>query len=105
MRHAIRMQRHAQVAMICALALFMTIVGQAMPGDIDLTFGTAGKAVTNTGSWNYLNALAIQPDGKIVIVGNSLTTGDTFAVLRYNRDGALDTTFDGEVVRAGYPRR
>jgi len=38
-------------------------------------------------------ALAIQPDGKVVVVGSS-TNGPGVAVIRYNADGTRDTTFN-----------
>ena len=42
-------------------------------------------------------AVAIQPDGKIVVAGYSNNgTNDDFAVARYNVDGSLDTTFSGD---------
>ena len=40
--------------------------------------------------------MAIQSDGKIVVAGisgNGSTSG--FALVRYNSDGSLDTTFNG----------
>ena len=47
---------------------------------------------------NTVNDMAIQPDGKVLIAGNWLTSrGKTvysdFAVVRYNANGSLDTTF------------
>src|SRR5205085_8459332 len=44
-------------------------------------------------------AVQVQPDGKIVAAGNS---GDHFAVVRYNANGTLDTSFgsNGEVITA-----
>jgi uncharacterized delta-60 repeat protein len=44
--------------------------------------------------------MALQPDGKIVVVGSTDSGGGTnFALARYNPDGTLDTTFsfDGKV--------
>jgi hypothetical protein len=35
------------------------------------------------------------PDGKIVAAGYTTAGGD-FALARYNRDGSLDTSFDGD---------
>jgi len=44
---------------------------------------------------NYGGAVAIQSDGKIVVVGSTHDSGqpDSFALLRYNADGSLDTGF------------
>lgn len=62
------------------------------PGDLDVTFGNTGIVTTSIGSTsNEGQAVAIQPDGKIVVAGNS---DDDFAVVRYESDGDLDTTFN-----------
>src|SRR5947199_852342 len=63
-------------------------------GSVDLTFGSGGRVVTDFGGDDTAFALAVQPDGKIVVAGVS-TGGGTmdFALARYDSDGALDTTF------------
>ena len=63
-------------------------------GTVDLSFATAGRAVTNFGATELALALALQPDGKIMIAGRT-TSGGTFnfALARYQSSGALDTTF------------
>jgi uncharacterized delta-60 repeat protein len=53
-------------------------------------FGTAGKVRTDFGGDDSANALAIQPDGKIIAAGR---TGPAFALARYTRDGRLDRRF------------
>ena len=41
--------------------------------------------------------MAIQADGKIVVAGDSNVVGTSdFALVRYNADGSLDTSFDGD---------
>jgi len=92
------------------LALF-TIVQtvHATDGDLDPTFGAGGKVVTDLNhSTDWANAVAIQPDGKIVVVGTTYKQNDfsdeDFAVTRYNADGTLDTTFGhGGKVRTDFP--
>jgi len=73
-------------------------------GTPDTTFGTGGKVTTDIGgSGDYAYAVAIQSDGKIVVAGTSSNgTNNDFAVVRYNTDGTLDTTFDtdGKVTTA-----
>ncbi|MGC2234563.1 MAG: hypothetical protein WA584_00195, partial [Pyrinomonadaceae bacterium] len=69
-------------------------------GALDTCFGTDGKVTTDiTDDRDFSRALAIQPDGKIVvagIAGYSTTAGNAdFLVVRYNTDGSLDTTFGG----------
>ena len=63
------------------------------PGSLDTTFGTDGKVTTNFSADDSGNAVALQPDGKIVVAGY---TNTNFAVARYNADGTLDTTFDSD---------
>jgi uncharacterized delta-60 repeat protein len=62
------------------------------PFALDPTFGSGGKVLTNFvgGSGDRGYDMAVQSDGKIIVVGQS--DGD-FAVARYNADGSLDTTF------------
>ena len=71
--------------------------GLAADGDLDPTFGTGGKVVTNFDTPDAnANTIALQPDGKIVAAGWLFTpTGSLdFAVARYRPDGSLDPTFD-----------
>jgi uncharacterized delta-60 repeat protein len=58
--------------------------------DLDSSFSGDGKVSTTFGKWeSYATAVAVQPDGKIVV---GFSSGD-FAVGRYNADGTLDATF------------
>ncbi|MBI3468480.1 MAG: tandem-95 repeat protein [Planctomycetes bacterium] len=63
-------------------------------GSLDTTFGGGdGIVITDLapigfGAVANTKDVALQPDGKIVVVGN--------AVARYNADGTLDTTFSGD---------
>jgi uncharacterized delta-60 repeat protein len=50
-------------------------------GSPDATFGAAGKATVDFGVATFGNAVALQPDGKIVVVGQRTGTDD-FAVAR-----------------------
>ena len=64
-------------------------------GTLDTTFGTGGKAITSIGSGDEkADAVIIQPDGKIIAAGYYIngTAGDC-ALVRYNANGTLDTTF------------
>lgn len=69
-------------------------------GSLDMSFGTGGKVITAVGTTNStdsISELVLQPDGKLVAgvyTGNvDGTTGPDFALVRYNADGTLDTTF------------
>ena len=83
---------------LLALAMVLTptlIYGQTQSGTLDATFGSGGKVTTAFAAPATAGEVAIQPDGKIVVVGKvSLTsTLDDFAVARYNTDGTLDASF------------
>lgn len=56
---------------------------------LDPSFGRGGK-VTTEGFGGDDSAMALQPDGKIVMVGGST---DAFMLARYNTDGSLDSSF------------
>jgi len=64
-------------------------------GSLDTSFGGTGKVNTPFGAGQATaRDVAIQPDGKIVVVGNAVgTTNQDFAVARYNANGTLDGTF------------
>lgn len=64
-------------------------------GGLDTTFGSAGKVTTAFPSGRgSANAVALQPDGKIVAAGTSGTAGSSnFTLARYNPDGSLDPNF------------
>ena len=74
-------------------------------GSLDTTFGTGGRAVTDVSGTDYTSDSAIQPDGKIVLVGYStdvLSNVKSVTLVRYNSDGSLDTAFgsNGKLIRA-----
>jgi uncharacterized delta-60 repeat protein len=64
----------------------------AAPGDLDSTFGDGGKVTTDLRFIDLARDVAIQRNGKIVVVGGTSDNND-FALTRYNRDGSLDPSF------------
>ena len=71
-------------------------------GSLDTSFDDDGLAFTNLGVAG-VNALALQPDGKIVAVGYASSPDWDWALLRYNVDGSLDTSFGvAGVVTTGF---
>lgn len=67
---------------------------QGQPGTLDTSFGDGGISVVGfAGESVSGDDLAIQPDGKIIVGGVKTPAGDHFAVMRFTRSGALDTTF------------
>lgn len=69
-------------------------------GSFDTTGFSGGQIEhTITGDNCHANAVAVMDDGHIVSVGMSYTdanTGYDAAVVRYNADGSMDDTFDGD---------
>ena len=65
-------------------------------GTLDSTFGLDGKVMTDFGAGgSTAQAVAVQPDGKIVAAGETVVSRPDFdiALARYNADGALDAGF------------
>lgn len=62
-------------------------------GSLDGAFNTDGRVITDLGSYDYGRDVVVQPDGKIVVGGSS---GGDFAVVRYNADGTLDSSFSSD---------
>jgi len=79
-------------------------------GELDPAFGVGGVTTTNFDGESYDEpyAIALQPDGKIVLGGSSNTGGgigrifgaDNLALVRYLQNGLIDPTFgdSGKVV-------
>ncbi len=70
----------------------------ALPGCLDSTFGGVGFVHLNPGGGSYAvqaNAVVVQADSKIVVAGTAKisSTYSDFALIRYNVDGTLDTSF------------
>lgn len=63
--------------------------------DLDPTFGHGGFVLTDFGhSYDWAYALALQPDGHILVAGVSDVSGSKdFALARYNPDGTPDFNF------------
>jgi uncharacterized delta-60 repeat protein/uncharacterized repeat protein (TIGR01451 family) len=61
-------------------------------GSLDTSFGTNGVVTTNFEYFDQGNATAIQSDGRIIVAGSN-HYGTDFALVRYNSNGSLDTSF------------
>jgi len=90
--------------LVMALSLLSFTIALAASGDLDTTFSGDGKVRTNIGGVlvnDRARGVAIQPDGKIVVVGDHFDKfeaggKDDFAVVRYRSNGSPDTTFSGD---------
>jgi uncharacterized delta-60 repeat protein len=85
------------VAFAISVVMMLGVVVFAAGGDLDTTFNGSGKVTTAIGSNNDgASAIVLQPDGKIVVAGDSFGATRDFALARYNVDGSLDSSFDGD---------
>ena len=87
-----------------ASAVDFAVARYNVDGSLDASFGSGGKVTTPVGSGSdYGRSVAVQSDGKIVVVGH-VNSGAASAVclVRYNTDGTLDGTFgtNGKVIAA-----
>lgn len=73
----------------CALARYNS------DGTLDNSFGSNGKVLTAIGDESFINAIVIQPNGKIVVAGGSISSGfqGNYTLVRYNTNGTLDASF------------
>lgn len=72
-------------------------------GTLDTSFNLSGRVSLPIGSdSDYGNALAVQPDQKILLGGDYYANGAYHhALVRYNPDGSLDSTFNaGGIIRS-----
>jgi uncharacterized delta-60 repeat protein len=92
----------AAIAVVAALSIAAGLsvrTGSAAgtAGVLDTTFNRTGKVVANfSGNNDEAHAIAVQPDGKLVIVGSSFANNKVlidFALVRVNTDGSLDKKF------------
>ncbi len=69
-------------------------------GTLNVTFDADGWTATSFSHNDTGHAILLQPDGKIIVAGQAngevnVYEGD-FVLARYNPNGSLDTTFDGD---------
>ena len=100
------------------LLSFYSLHTFAQIGALDPTFGTGGQVTTEIDSDSYISAMALQPDGKIVVLGNhalnfygwysvgpvnhstGYVSNNVVLMARYNTDGTLDNTFgNGGIIK------
>ena len=82
-----------RLTLAAAVALLVALVPgpvRAADGDLDPTFGDAGRVETTYPDGAAASGVAVQPDGAIVIAG---WEGGRFSVARYLPGGTLDPDF------------
>src|SRR5947208_3347878 len=71
----------------------------AAPGDLDPTFGSGGEVVTPLDQGGVfgdvvVRGVALQPDGKLVVVGETVSADSVQLLLaRFDAGGTIDTAF------------
>ncbi len=93
------------------VVVYVLVCGQLAPpvnaavgdiiGDVDLAFGTSGKQTVNfAGSIDIASGVAVQTDGKVIVVGTFADGAGDFALARFNSNGSPDLSFGngGKVV-------
>lgn len=61
-------------------------------GLLDTSFNNTGVVIESFFTLRFATAIAVQPDGKIVVGGSDLRG---YVLFRYNEDGSRDTSFNG----------
>jgi hypothetical protein len=86
---------------LAALLLAVT-AASARDGDSDASFGGDGRVVAGAGwpGFEHATAMAVDPQGRIVVVAVVARMMTRTFVLRFNPDGSLDQSFshDGIVL-------
>jgi uncharacterized delta-60 repeat protein len=71
-------------------------------GTLDSSFGSNGYSIIDYDESEFINAMGIQPDGKILLAGSSNKIGVStyMLIVRLNKDGSADKSFgnDGEII-------
>jgi uncharacterized delta-60 repeat protein len=103
MKRFFRVIRGAANLCVALLGLGSGAASVAAPGDIDPTWAPApppfqalsGYAIVDIGGRNdYAKAIAVQPDGKVVVVGTCQGFASLdYCAVRFDSAGAVDTTF------------
>ncbi|HYQ01711.1 MAG TPA: hypothetical protein VER96_23720 [Polyangiaceae bacterium] len=71
----------------------LTVTVYGPPGSVDTSFQGGKVTVPVGGTDAYAYAMAAQRDGKLLVAGTSHDHAGDFTVLRFTRDGELDTSF------------
>ncbi|MCX6130399.1 MAG: hypothetical protein NTX25_15220, partial [Proteobacteria bacterium] len=90
---------------VASVSLEIAVLRFLPDGRLDPDFGQSGRVLARGHEgYSYASQIEIQPDGKIIVVGqsadpnSSVRTGilnTDFVVLRFNSDGSLDRSFTG----------
>ena len=75
--------------------------GILLPADLDLGWGGTGRVNTDLSgnAPDVISRLLVQSDGRVLATGGWRDAPTQFAVVRYNANGTLDNSFDGDGIR------
>jgi uncharacterized delta-60 repeat protein len=75
-------------------SLLIVVARYNIDGGLDTSFGTNGISTNTFGNSCLVHSMLIQPDNKIVIVGESFSPDNKYFIARYDNNGLLDNTFN-----------
>ncbi|MEO6334967.1 MAG: hypothetical protein ABIO91_08295, partial [Pyrinomonadaceae bacterium] len=89
------MKRLTPVVLSLMVFFVATSIFAAGAGDLDPTFGTGGKVYAVPANFMPAEDVAVQADGKLVLVGSTVGPDMTqdFGIVRLNANGSPDTGF------------
>jgi uncharacterized delta-60 repeat protein len=89
-----RFSSAALIAAAVALCSAAAPAAASASGSLDSVFGTSGYSMAPLGEWAGAAASTVQPDGKIVTVGEAQINGtDVLISSRVTTDGQMDSTY------------
>lgn len=86
-----RIAHRISLSIVIIAALFVYTSALASGEILDSSFGTNGVVTANFGVDSRVSSIALQSDGKILLLG--FAYGQTPVLQRYNANGSLDNTF------------
>jgi len=92
--NAIALQKDGKILVAGLSGIAFAVARYNTDGSLDTSFGAGGVATAGFGgTFNSARGIALQKDGKIVVVGVVNSGGFDFSVARFNTDGSLDAVF------------
>ncbi|MGA9292472.1 MAG: T9SS type A sorting domain-containing protein [Ignavibacteriaceae bacterium] len=91
----VQLQNDGKIVVVGNTGIDLALVRYNTNGSLDQNFGNSGIVTSNFPNANSTNgwAVAIQPDGKLVVAANVDKGDGDIGLARYNSDGSLDNTF------------
>lgn len=95
---AVRLQADGKIVAAGSSASEFALTRYLADGTLDPSFGSGGRVITPVSSADdHLFDVAVQPDRKLVAAGWSFEGGGPhIALARYDQNGTLDPSFDGD---------